>query len=48
MLMPNKATPIGKTQPLANAGIGKLPAITVVAINAVPTAFDIVAKSFVS
>ena len=42
--MLNEATPIGKFQPLENSGIERLPAITAVAINLVPIAFEIVAK----
>ena len=45
--MPDKATPIGKFQPLANAGIEILSAITAAAINQTATAFEIVAKPFV-
>ena len=42
--MLNEATPIGKFQSLENSGIERLPAITAVAINLVPIAFEIVAK----
>ena len=44
LLMLNEATPIGKFQSLENSGIERLPAITAVAINLVPIAFEIVAK----
>ena len=39
MLLPDKVAPIGKTQPLANARIERLPVITAVVINSRLTAF---------
>ena len=39
MLIPDKAAPIGKTQPLANARIERLPVITAVVTNSMLTAF---------
>lgn len=36
MFKPDKATPMGKAHPLANAGIARLAVITDVAINPVP------------
>ena len=39
MLIPDKAAPIRKTQPLANARIERLPVTTAVVINSMLTAF---------
>ena len=47
MLMPDKAIPAGKAQPLTYTGIERLPVIAAVAINPVPTAFEIVVKCFI-
>ena len=43
MLIRYKATYKDKAQPLANAGTERLPVATAVAINTIPTAFEIVA-----
>ena len=47
ILMSDKDMPIGKAQPLSNTGIERMPVITTVAINPVPTAFEIVAKRLI-
>ena len=44
--MPDKTTSIGKTQPMANAGIERISVITATVINPVPGTFEIVAKLF--
>ena len=42
MFILHKTTPIGKPQSLANAGIETQPVITAVALNPVPTTFEII------
>ena len=44
MLMLDKVMPIGKAQSLVNKKIERLPVITAIAINPVPTTVEIVAK----
>ena len=46
MLIPDKATSIDKTQPLANTGIERISVITATVLNLVPATFEIVAKLF--
>ena len=45
--MLDKVIPTGKVHPLIIAGIERLPVITAVMINPMPTSFDIVAKGFI-
>ena len=47
MLMPDKATSIGKAQPLATAGMERLPVITAAAANPMPITFAIVANRLI-
>ena len=43
----DKAIPTGKVHPLVTAGRERLPVITAVMINPMPTAFEIVVKRFI-
>ena len=45
--MLDKVIPTGKVHPLIIAGIERLPVITAVMTNPMPTAFEIVAKRFI-